>query len=148
MRRYPLHPCALAVASLCYACSPDSVLAETYSSLPPPPSLQSRDSGQQYMLELVVNQQAEGNIVPAEQRDGHFWLRSGDLQRAGLPREKLGQQPQVDVSSLPLVRVDYDAARQRLLLTVPPEWLPGQVIGEAKNGPRYPGRTSSGALLE
>lgn len=147
MRPFSLHPCALTVASVIYALTPDPVLAETYSSLPPPHSLQTSSSGQQYMLELVINQQENGNIVPVEQRNDHFWLRSGDLQRAGLPLDKLGEQAQIDVSSLQSVSVEYDAARQRLLLTVPPEWLPGQVIGEAKNGPRYPGRTSAGALI-
>ncbi len=147
MKLFSLHPCALAVTSVFYCLTPGLSLAETYSSLPPPPSLQNPGNGQQYMLELIVNQQARGDIVAVEQRDGHFWLRSGDLQRAGLPQDKLGSQPQVDVSVIPQVKVEYDDARQRLLLTVPPGWLPGQVIGEAQNGPRYPGRTSSGALI-
>jgi len=147
MKPFPLHRCTLAVASVFCCLTPGTTLAETYSSLPPPPSLQNQGNGQQYMLELVVNQQARGDIVTVEQRDGHFWLRSGDLQRAGLPLDKLGQQPQIDVSALPQVKVEYDDARQRLLLTVPPGWLPGQVIGEAQNGPRYPGRTSDGALI-
>ena len=147
MRPFSLHPGALAVTSVFYCLTPGLSLAETYSSLPPPPSLQNPGNGQQYMLELIVNQQARGDIVAVEQRDGHFWLRSGDLQRAGLPQDKLGSQPQVDVSVMPQVKVEYDDARQRLLLSVPPGWLPGQVIGEAQNGPRYPGRTSSGALI-
>lgn len=147
MKPFPLHRCTLAVASVFCCLTPGTTLAETYSSLPPPPGLQNQGNGQQYMLELVVNQQARGDIVTVEQRDGHFWLRSGDLQRAGLPLDKLGQQPQIDVSALPQVKVEYDDARQRLLLTVPPGWLPGQVIGEAQNGPRYPGRTSNGALI-
>lgn len=107
MRPFSLHPCALAVASVIYALTPDPVLAETYSSLPPPPSLQTSGKGQQYMLELVINQQENGNIVAVEQRDGHFWLRSGDLQRAGLPLDKLGQQEQIDVSSQPSISVEY-----------------------------------------
>jgi len=147
MKPFSLHRCTLAVASVFCCLTPGTTLAETYSSLPPPPSLQNQGNGQQYMLELVVNQQARGDIVTVEQRDGHFWLRSGDLQRAGLPLDKLGQQPQINVSALPQVKVEYDDARQRLLLTVPPGWLPGQVIGEAQNGPRYPGRTSNGALI-
>ncbi|MGK3143484.1 fimbria/pilus outer membrane usher protein [Pantoea sp. C2G6] len=147
MSPFSLRPCALALVSACSSLTPGLALAETYSSLPPPPSLQATASGQSYMLELVVNQQASGNIVPVERRDDHFWLRSGDLQRAGLPLARLGPQPQVDVSALQPVKVEYDAARQRLLLTVPPAWLPGQVIGTAQNGPRYPGRTSRGALV-
>lgn len=144
MKRKP-HRCALAVTSALSLIALNSS-AETFSELPPPPALQRSASGQQYMLELIVNQRANGNIVPAERRNGEFWLRSGDLQRAGLPAEKL-QGQQIDVNQLPGVRVEYDEPRQRLLLTVPPAWLPVQTLGEAQQGPRYPGRASNGALL-
>ncbi|WP_255606558.1 fimbria/pilus outer membrane usher protein [Pantoea sp. DY-5] len=139
------HPCALAVASvLCI--SPMSSSAETFSELPPPPALQNNASGQQYMLELVVNQGERGDIVPVERKNGDFWLRRGDLQRAGIPAEKL-QGQQIDVNQLSGAKVEYDERRQRLLLTVPPAWLPGQTIGQLQNAPRFPGRASNGALL-
>ncbi len=143
--RFTLHPCALAVASvLCL--SPLTSGAETFSELPPPPAMENNASGQQYMLELVVNQSDRGDIVPVERKNGDFWVRSGDLQRAGIPAEKL-QGQQIDINKLADVKVDYDERRQRLLLTVPPAWLPGQVIGKDQRGPRYPGRSSNGALL-
>ncbi len=143
--KFTPHPCALAVASvLCI--SPMSSSAETFSELPPPPALESNATSQQYMLELVVNQAARGDIVPVERRNGEFWLRSGDLQRAGIPAEKL-QGQQIAVNQLTGVRVEYDENRQRLLLTVPPAWLPGQTIGQDQNAPRFPGRASNGALL-
>ncbi|BAN96958.1 hypothetical protein E05_21920 [Plautia stali symbiont] len=97
--------------------------AETFSELPPPPAVSHSASGQQYMLELVVNQRERGEIVPVERRDGEFWLRSGDLQRAGIPAAKLAGE-QVAPSQLGEVKVEYDERRQRLLLTVPPAWLP------------------------
>ena len=146
MQRSP-HPCALAVASVCACLTPAAALAETFSSLPPPPSLESSGDQQRYMLELVVNQRENGAIVPVERRDGHFLVRAGDLQRAGIPPEKLPDPQQVNLSQWDGVKTDYDDRRQRLMLTVPPDWLPGQVIGEAQNGPRYPGRTSTGALF-
>ena len=144
MKRAP-HPCALAIASA-LSLVPFSSSAETFSELPPPPALQNSASGQQYMLELVVNQGERGNIVPVERKNGDFWLRNGDLQRAGIPAEKL-QGQQIAVSQLSGVKVEYDERRQRLLLTVPPAWLPEQTIGQAQSGPRYPGRASNGALL-
>lgn len=140
------HPLTLAMAGL-FCLTPGLLRAETFSSLPPPPTLNTSASSQQYMLELVVNQRERGDIVPVEQRDGHFYVRAGDLQRAGLPAEKFQGQQQVDVNQLAEVKVEYDDRRQRLLLSVPPAWLPGQTIGEARNGPRYPGQASSGALL-
>ncbi|WP_343550755.1 fimbria/pilus outer membrane usher protein [Pantoea sp.] len=140
------HPCALAVASvLCI--SPMTSSAETFSELPPPPALENNASGQQYMLELVVNQGERGDIVPVERKNGDFWLRRGDLQRAGIPADKL-QGQQIDVNQLSGAKVEYDERRQRLLLTVPPGWLPSQTIGQAStNAPRFPGRASNGALL-
>lgn len=140
------HPCALAIASvLCI--SPMSSSAETFSELPPPPALQNNASGQQYMLELVVNQAERGDIVPVERKNGDFWVRRGDLQRLGIPEEKL-QGQQIDVNKISDAKVEYDERRQRLLLTVPPAWLPAQTIGQQQqNAPRFPGRASNGALL-
>lgn len=140
------HPCALAIASvLCI--SPMSSSAETFSELPPPPALQNNASGQQYMLELVVNQAERGDIVPVERKNGDFWIRRGDLQRLGIPEEKL-QGQQIDVNKISDAKVEYDERRQRLLLTVPPAWLPAQTIGQQQqNAPRFPGRASNGALL-
>ncbi|WP_190274669.1 fimbria/pilus outer membrane usher protein [Pantoea sp. At-9b] len=146
MMRFPLHPCALAVTSALCCLTPLMSSAETFSELPPPPALQNNAAGQQYMLELIINQGEQGNIVPVEQKNGDFWLRRGDLERAGIPADKL-QGQQININQLNSVKVAYDNQRQRLLLTVPPAWLPGQVIGQSHNGPRYPGRTSTGALL-
>ncbi|MFT4269874.1 MAG: fimbria/pilus outer membrane usher protein [Pantoea sp.] len=144
--RFSPHPCALAVTSALCCLIPLISSAETFSELPPPPALQNNAAGQQYMLELIINQGEQGNIVPVEQKNGDFWLRRGDLERAGIPADKL-QGQQINVNQLNSVKVDYDNHRQRLLLTVPPAWLPGQVIGQSHNGPRYPGRSSTGALL-
>ncbi|MDO6409194.1 fimbria/pilus outer membrane usher protein [Pantoea phytobeneficialis] len=144
--RFSPHPCALAVTSALCCLIPLISSAETFSELPPPPALQNNAAGQQYMLELIINQEEQGNIVPVEQKNGDFWLRRGDLERAGIPADKL-QGQQINVNQLNSVKVDYDNQRQRLLLTVPPAWLPGQVIGQSHNGPRYPGRSSTGALL-
>lgn len=94
-----------------------------------------------------MNQLSRGDIVPVEQQNGHFLVRAGDLQRAGIPAEKIQGQQQVDVNQLAGVNVEYDDRRQRLLLTVPPGWLPEQTIGEERNGSRFPGRVSTGALF-
>ncbi len=121
--------------------------AETYSSLPPPPQNASAVQNQQYNLELIVNGQDTGAIVPVEFRDNHYLLRAADLQQAGVPSPQITSSI-MDVSVMPEVKAEYDRARQRLLLTVPPAWLPQQKLsGPEQNGPHYPGRTSTGALL-
>lgn len=146
----PLRPpqrYALALAGILACLSPWTGSAETYNSLPPPPvAAASSGPNQQYMLGLVVNESDSGDIVPVEFRDGHYYLRAGDLQRAGIPQAKIST-PRVDVSAMPQVKAEYDSQRQRMLLTVPPEWLPGQTFKGESGGPRYPGRSSTGALI-
>ena len=120
--------------------------AETFDSLPPPPEANMGGGNQQYMLALVVNEQDNGTIVPVEFREGHYLVRAGDLQRAGIPQDKL-TAPLVDVSALPQVKAEYDSQRQRLLLSVPPGWLPSQTFTGEDGAPRYPGRASNGAMI-
>lgn len=144
----PVRRCrTLAIVSLCGCLTPLSSGAETFSSLPPPPSATlQQGEAPQYMLGLVVNQQDRQQVVPVIFRNGHYWLRASDWQQAGLPADKLNGA-EIDVSALPDVQAQYDSQRQRLLLTVPPEWLPEQTLSRRDNTPRYPGRSSPGALL-
>ena len=102
---------------------PASGRAESWSGLPPPPALESSAQGQD-----------------------HFWLRRSDLLQAGIAAEKLPDE-RVDLRQLPGADVTYDETRQRLLLTVPPAWLPAQRLGQAEQRPRFPARASNGALL-
>ncbi|MGB9097751.1 fimbria/pilus outer membrane usher protein, partial [Erwinia sp.] len=140
--------CSLAVTGVISCLFPLTGSAETFSSLPPPPQQNTPGKqNNQYMLGLVVNDQDSGQVVPVEFKDNHYLLRAGDLQRAGLPTSKINASI-VDVSTLPEVKAEYDRARQRILLTVPPAWLPKQTIASAEaNGPRYPGRTTPGVLF-
>ena len=121
--------------------------AERLSSapLPPPP----RDAGalsddQQLYLELLVNLRTSGQVVAVTLRQGRFWVEAADLRAAGLPVPRDGQ---VDVGGLPGVEVRYEAASQRLLLQVPPQWLPEQQLGQARATGYVPARSSFGALL-
>ncbi|QHM72414.1 fimbria/pilus outer membrane usher protein [Mixta intestinalis] len=142
-----LRRCSLAIVGLCGGLTAPDSEAETFSSLPPPPTLATtQDESQQYMLGLSVNQRESQQIVPVTFRHGHYWLRAADLQQAGIPAEKLSG-PEVDVSAMPQVDVRYDSQRQRILLTVPSAWLPEQTFAGRDNTPRYPGRSSTGALL-
>lgn len=149
MKRQPapaLRRCTLAIVSLCGCLTPPDAGAETFSALPPPPASAPQGATPQYMLGLVVNEQQSDQIVPVTFRDGHYWLRAADLRQAGLPAAKLNGA-EVDVSALPGVQAQYDSQRQRLLLTVPADWLPAQTFSGRDNAPRYPGRSSAGALL-
>lgn len=146
-RRVPLRHCTLAVTGLLSCLSPLTGSAETYSSLPPPPSAASSQQQQNYMLGLVVNGEESGQVVPVQFQNGHYLLRAADLQRAGIPTARITASI-IDVSAMEQVQAEYDRQRQRILLTVPSEWLPKQTFGgAAQNGPRYPGRSSNGLLF-
>lgn len=141
--------CSLAFTGVMSCLFPVTGDAETYSSLPPPPQQQNSAGAQnrQYMLGLVVNDQDSGQVIPVEFRDDHYLLRAGDLQRAGIPVSRITSSI-VDVSVMAEVKAEYDRPRQRILLTVPAGWLPKQTLNSAEsNGPRYPGRTTPGALF-
>lgn len=125
---------------------PTASHAETWNSLPPPPSMQAANQAQQYMLDLQVNGRAQNQIIPVTFREGHYIVRAGDLQRAGIPSAHI-TSTEMDVSSMPQVKAEYDAQRQRLLLSVPTDWLPEQTFSSDENRRRYPGQVSTGALI-
>lgn len=140
---------ALVVTSLLTCLSLGMVRAETYTTLPPPPITPGNqaDQPQSYMLGLVVNDNDRGMVVPVQFRDSHYLLRAADLQQIGIPSARINSSI-MDVSAMDRVEAEYDSQRQRILLKVPPEWLPEQTFaGALHNGPRYEGRSSNGALL-
>ncbi|XVO85424.1 fimbria/pilus outer membrane usher protein [Pseudomonas palleroniana] len=114
--------------------------------LPPPPSSMEAVADAQLFLELVVNQQDTGRVVAVNQRAGQLFLPASVLQEVGmkLPAD-VGSEIALD--NLPGLHSDYDSQGQRLVLTVPPPWLPEQFIGNRDNSPRTPALTSFGAML-
>ena len=128
-------------------CVSTSVWAEPGDdSLPPPPEAQAINSEAVFQLSLVLNHYDMGLVVPVTQREGAFYISSADLLRAGLPPEHV-PTGEVNLSTLSQVRVEYDSAAQRLLLSVPRDWVAARVTsfggGNARSKPHY-GR---GALL-
>ena len=114
--------------------------------LPPPPSGMEAVSDAQLFLELVVNQMNTGRVVAVEQRGGRLFLPATALRETGM---KLPDNisAEVDLDSLSGLHSDYDSVGQRLLLDVPPEWLPEQFIGNREAYPRTPALSSFGALF-
>jgi outer membrane usher protein len=100
----------------------------------------------QLFLELVVNQMNTGRVVAVEQRHGQFFVPSSALQETGmkLPAD-IGAE--VGLDSLPGLHSEYDSNGQRLLIDVPPDWLPEQFIGRREAYPRTPALSSFGALF-
>ncbi len=76
-------------------------------------------------------------------------LRDAEVLRATLERIAAKAPPEAAgaLDHLPGLHTDYDSRGQRLMLTVPPAWLPAQFIGSRNNYPRAQALTSFGALL-
>ena len=100
----------------------------------------------QLFLELVVNQMNTGRVVAVEQRNGQFFVPAGALRDTGmkLPPDTGAE---VGLDQLPGLHSEYDSNAQRLLLDVPPDWLPEQFIGRREVYPRTEALSSFGALL-
>ncbi|MGL6243687.1 fimbria/pilus outer membrane usher protein [Pseudomonas sp.] len=114
--------------------------------LPPPPSSMEAVADAQLFLELVVNQMNTGRVVAVEQRGGRFFLAASAMRDTGIKLpENTGTE--VDLDSVPGLHSEYDSGAQRLLLEVPPDWLPEQFVGNRQAYPRTPALSSFGALL-
>jgi outer membrane usher protein len=117
-----------------------------FGDLPPPPAPGTADTlaPQQLELELIVNGRATGRIVPVIAAQDRFRLYGRDLEAAGI--KIAAADAMIDLASLEGVRADYDAPRQRLYLTVSPDYLPQQQIA-AKRRKVTPASYDMGALL-
>ena len=114
--------------------------------LPPPPASLEAVADAQLYLELVVNQMNTGRLVHVQQRAGQLYLQANVLQEAGIhlpvtPPEEVG------LDSVPGLHSEYDIQAQRLLLDVPPDWLPEQVLGRRSAYPRTDAMSSFGVLF-
>ncbi|MGY2197029.1 fimbria/pilus outer membrane usher protein [Pseudomonas gingeri] len=114
--------------------------------LPPPPtSLEAIPDAQLY-LELLVNQMDTGKVIVVEQRAGQLFLSASDLQAIGMKLPP-SVSAEVALDQLPGLHSEYDSHGQRLLLTVPADWLPAQFLGNRQAYPRTQALTSFGAML-
>ncbi|PWU30224.1 fimbrial assembly protein [Pseudomonas sp. RW407] len=141
MARLPLRRCHLLFAGLALL-DGEAPLA---APLPPPP----RDAGAladsaRLYLELVVNLRPSGKVVAVDLRQGRLRMDAADLRALGLPVAQAGW---LDLGELAGVQASYDAQGQRLLLQVPPHWLPPQQLDAAARRARVPARSSVGALF-
>jgi outer membrane usher protein len=85
------------------------------------PAFEAAPADQPLFVELVLNGQAAGDIVPMRVMGGHELVDAAALRKAGLT--VAGDGP-VDVSQIRGVQSRYDAAGQTLNLDVSPDMLP------------------------
>nr|WP_286088938.1 fimbria/pilus outer membrane usher protein [Pseudomonas sp. MWU13-3659] len=114
--------------------------------LPPPPTESAAIADATLYLDLLVNQVGKAELVPVQQRAGRLYLDSEVLRAAGikLPGDPWGE---VALDAFPGLHSDYDSQNQRLLLQVPPAWLPEQQLGDRSLYPASDARSSFGALF-
>ncbi|WPB56887.1 fimbria/pilus outer membrane usher protein [Xylophilus sp. GOD-11R] len=113
---------------------------------PPPLQLADANGPVPLYLELVVNGRASGEVVEVTQRGPHYEVDASVLRRLHVLRQAEASR-RVAVDSLPGVGTEYDSLNQRLLLTVPPEWLPEQRLGGMARRPRVEAIAGTGLLL-
>src|ERR1700760_4067354 len=82
------------------------------------PAFEAAPADQPLFVELVLNGQAGGDIVPMRLMGGHELVDAAALRKAGLT--VAGDGP-VDVSQIKGVQSTYDAAGQTLSLDVSPD---------------------------
>ena len=114
--------------------------------LPPPPASLEAVADAQLYLELVVNQMNTGSLVNVQQRAGQLYVDANVLKDAGI-HLPITPPAQVGLDSVPGLHSEYDIPGQRLLLDVPPDWLPEQVLGRRSNYQRSEAMSSFGVLL-
>lgn len=114
--------------------------------LPPPPASLEAVADAQLYLELVVNQMNTGSLVNVQQRAGQLYVDANVLKDAGI-HLPITPPAQVGLDSVPGLHSEYDIPGQRLLLDVPPDWLPEQVLGRRSNYPRSEAMSSFGVLF-
>ncbi|UNK79783.1 fimbria/pilus outer membrane usher protein [Sphingopyxis granuli] len=111
-----------------------------------PPQHDERSAAMRLHLELVVNDRANGSVVPVTMQGGDFVIAARFLHAAGIDR---GWSPEtlVNLSRQDGIETVYSEPDQRLHLIVPSDWLPVQRIGKGSRRPRLEPGSDLGALI-
>lgn len=134
-------------AMMVLLCVSTSAFAETGDdSLPPPPDARTMNGEAVFQLALVLNHYDTGLVVPVTQREGAWFISGADLLRAGLPPAHV-PAGEVNLSTLTSVRAEYDSTAQRLLLTVPRDWVAARITPFSEQNTHSKPHYGRGALL-
>ncbi|WP_415877719.1 fimbria/pilus outer membrane usher protein [Enterobacter sp. PGRG2] len=136
----------IAMAMLSLGSTGSVQAADGDDALPPPPDARALNDEATFHLALVVNYRDTNQVVPVIRRQNAFFIDSENLKRAGLPADKL-PPGDVNLSTLPEVRADYDSSGQRLLLFVPREWVGDSSTSFTGDSERSEPMYGRGALL-
>lgn len=98
-----------------------------------------------FYLEIVVNGRPTARVIPVDYREGSYHVAAEELRAVSI-RTDAPDGTRVAVDRLADVDVEYDGHQQRLLITVPPDWLPVHAMTSAGRS-RTPAETSTGVVL-
>ncbi|MCD9005490.1 fimbria/pilus outer membrane usher protein [Luteimonas sp. XNQY3] len=126
---------------------PANASPQSAGQLPPPPRAPVADDDSLVHLELVLNGLSSGRIVPVRLRDGHYLVDAAELRALHVHTDDADDEGRIAVDAIAGVEVRYDVARLRLLVDVPPEWLPEQALDRSGRRTRHHAQASHGALL-
>ncbi|POT59374.1 fimbrial assembly protein [Citrobacter amalonaticus] len=115
-------------------------------ALPPPPDARSINEQAVFHLGLIVNHYDTQQVISVIHRDGDYIVASADLKQAGLPADKL-PPGEINLSRMAQVKAEYDSSGQRLLLTVPRDWLPARITPFGGEAAESVAQNGSGALF-
>ncbi len=100
-----------------------------------------------WYLTVSVNGRRSDEVVPVNQRQGHFWVEAGVLSRNHVRLPQGQTSGLVDVNTLPGVTPHYDQTTQTLAITVPDDWLPEQTLKDEESRLDYRTATASPGLM-
>lgn len=97
-------------------------------------------------LELIVNELSSGKVVEVREHQGRLFVQRNDLIAAGV-RLSAETMPWVALDQIDALQSEYRQDSQRLLLTLPSEWLPHQRIGPGSLSEPMQAQSAFGALF-
>ena len=117
-------------------------------AVPAPAAAAAPDAEQLLYLEVELNQQATGQLLPFVSRDGRLFATPATLAQLDFHLPDAPPDQLLALDQLPGVQLRYDAAMQRLAITAPLSLLKLEptVISTARE-PFVPATNSPGLLL-
>lgn len=106
----------------------------------------------QLYLELIVNGASTGHIAVIDYEQGEFFILPQDLAATNIAESHWQFAPKntknkISLNNIDGVSVEYEQNMQRLLISVPPSWLPGNELSLLGNRQYQPALTDTGAVL-
>lgn len=139
-RGMQLKPLALAVLCMAVGTVPAACRRRRFTT-----AARRQHAGYHAVSGAGGRQPPDRQVVPVAYRGGHYCLTPQRLIDAGLPVTSK-RMKEIAVDQLDKVDVTYSGETQRLLISVPNDWLPRQTLSDASPEQRLPKAKQPGLL--